>query len=252
MPRLYKLLEGGKGKGTRDSKGDKELGELGKKHNAVLQSARQIFSIAINCLQQLHNIKDGNSMGENLGETVENYKMQLGKYHKILLSEGADRSELFSETVMLEHKKKLMNAKDENNLENIIEVLLSLRVNALQISPELRKNLVYELIRNDIFLITGRKNNQFLLELLAMSSNALKHALCALISVISSTFKGVEYLVENDTGVLQKIVEVPTESSVDHEGTRGWQRNPALLCGHLTEDEHKGRPCRSLVATQAH
>ena len=30
------------------------------------------------------------------------------------------------------------------NPENIIEVLLSLRVNALQISPELRKNLVYE------------------------------------------------------------------------------------------------------------
>ena len=35
----------------------------------------------------------------------------------------------------------------------MIEVLLSLRVNALQIAPELRKNLVYELIRNDIFNI---------------------------------------------------------------------------------------------------
>jgi len=211
VPRLYRVFEADKPKAAREKKLEKDHTELGKKHNAILQSARQIFSIAINCLQQLHNIKDGNSMGENLGETIENYKVQLGKYHKILLSEGADRSELFSFVVMMEHKKKLINAKDENNLENIIEVLLSLRVNALQISPELRKNLVYELIRNDIFLITAKKNNQFVLELLAISSHALKHALCALISVIASTLKGVEYLVENDHSVLQKIIDVLKE-----------------------------------------
>lgn len=222
---MYRMMEADKPKTAREKKIEKELGELSKKHNAVLQSARQIFSIAINCLQQLHNIKDGNSMGENLGETIENYKVQLGKYHKILLSEGADRSELFSEAVMMEHKKKLITAKDENNLENIIEVLLSLRVNALQISPELRKNLVYELIRNDIFLITAKKNNTFILELLSISSHALKHALCALISVIASTYKGVEYLVENDHSVLQKIIDVIVSSCltyVDLEGTRGW------------------------------
>jgi len=225
VPRMYRMMEADKPKTAREKKIEKELGELSKKHNAVLQSARQIFSIAINCLQQLHNIKDGNSMGENLGETIENYKVQLGKYHKILLSEGADRSELFSEAVMMEHKKKLITAKDENNLENIIEVLLSLRVNALQISPELRKNLVYELIRNDIFLITAKKNNTFILELLSISSHALKHALCALISVIASTYKGVEYLVENDHSVLQKIIDVIVSSCltyVDLEGTRGW------------------------------
>jgi len=39
-------------------------------------------------------------------------------------------------------------------VENVIEVLLSLRVNALQISPEMRRSLVAELIKNDMFLIT--------------------------------------------------------------------------------------------------
>ena len=240
VPRLYKLLDGDKSKGGASKKADKELSELSKKNNAVLQSARQIFSIAINCLQQLHNIKDGNSMGENLGETIENYKVQLGKYHKILLSEGADRSELFSETVMMEHKKKLIAAKDENNLENIIEVLLSLRVNALQISPELRKNLVYELIRNDIFLINAKKNNTFILELLAMSSHALKHALCALISVIASTLKGVEYLVENDQAVMQKIIDVSFEhiTIIDSERARRWQCNTKVLHSHPPKNEH--------------
>ena len=147
-------------------------------------------------------------MGENLGETIDNYKIQLGKYHKILLSDGADRSELFSEAVMIEHKNKLIKAKEENNLENIIEVLLSLRVNALQISPELRKNLVYELIRNDIFQISSKKNNKFIEDLLSINSHALRHAICALVSVIVSTYKGVEYITQVDLTVLQKIIDV--------------------------------------------
>lgn len=71
-------------------------------------------------------------MTDNLGETIDNYKIQLGKYNQILSTEGkCDRSELFSEAVMNEHKNKLIQAKVENNYKNIVEVLLSLRVNAL-------------------------------------------------------------------------------------------------------------------------
>ena len=105
---------------------------------------------------------------------------------------------MFSEAVMNEHKNKLISAKVENNCKAIIEVLLSLRVNALQISPELRKNLVYELIRNDVFLLTTRVKNQFLMDLLDWNHKGLRHALLALVSVIVSTLKGVEYLVSND------------------------------------------------------
>lgn len=54
---------------------------------------------------------------------------------------------------MYDHKHRIIRAKQEGNVENIIEVLLSLRVNALQISPELRSNLVSELIKSDIFMI---------------------------------------------------------------------------------------------------
>lgn len=75
-------------KEAKESKKEGALKELQRQHSSVLQSARQIFSIAINCLQQLHNIKDGNSMTDNLGETIDNYKNQLGKYHTILTTEG--------------------------------------------------------------------------------------------------------------------------------------------------------------------
>ena len=101
-----------------------------------------------------------------------------------------------------------MKAKDENNVENIIEVLLSLRVNALQISPELRRNLVTELIKNDMFLITQNKNNSFVMDLLNINSHGLKHAICALISVIASTIKGVDYLTQVDLAITEKVIEI--------------------------------------------
>ncbi len=80
---------------------------LEKKHKNILQCARQIFSIVINCLQQLHNIKDGNQASENLGETIENYKAQIGKYTKIINNDEWDeKTEFMNQQVMLDHKKK--------------------------------------------------------------------------------------------------------------------------------------------------
>jgi len=117
---------------------------------------------------------------------------------------------------MLEHKKKLISAKEEKNNENIIEVLLSLRVNALQISPELRKNLVYELIRNDVLNIEEAKENSFVLDLLNVHAYNLKHATLSLISIIAATFKGVEYLMSNGSSILEKIIEVKSFTPIKY------------------------------------
>jgi hypothetical protein len=83
-------------------------------------------------------------------------------------------------------------------------------VNALQISPELRKNLVYELIRNDVFLLNTRVKNDFLMELMdvARKTPALCHALLALLSVIVSTLKGVEYIVTNGFQIIIRVIEI--------------------------------------------
>ena len=123
FPRLYRFYEKDFVKTAKEERLEAELKELTKKQSTAMQSGRQIFSIAINCLQQLHNIKDivaergqsgaGNSMTDNLGETIENYKIQLGRYNKFLFSEGSsERSELFIEAVMSVHKGKLIKAKE--------------------------------------------------------------------------------------------------------------------------------------------
>ena len=90
----------------------------------------------------------------------------------------------------------------------IIEVLLSIRVNALQISPELRKNLVYEILRNDVFLLQTRAKNQFLLEMLSMKHKSLLHALLSMISIVVSTLKGVEYLLGNDQMIIIALIQL--------------------------------------------
>jgi hypothetical protein len=54
----------------------------------VLQAGRQIFAVSINLLQIIHNIKDGNQKYDSVSDTIENYKIQLGKNHKIIINEG--------------------------------------------------------------------------------------------------------------------------------------------------------------------
>jgi len=82
----------------------------------------------------------------------------------VIINEGKpEGNELITETVMMDHKTKLFKFYQDRNIDGMIEVLLSLRVNALQIAPELRKNLVYELIRNDIFNITGSEKFDFII-----------------------------------------------------------------------------------------
>lgn len=57
-PTLNTLWRPENEKESKEAEKEKDLKELQRQHSSVLQSARQIFSIAINCLQQLHNIKD--------------------------------------------------------------------------------------------------------------------------------------------------------------------------------------------------
>lgn len=56
----------------------------------------------------------------------------MGKYHKVIINEGKpEGNELITEQVMHEHKSKLIKNYMEKNIDGMIEVLLSLRVNAL-------------------------------------------------------------------------------------------------------------------------
>ena len=84
-------------------------------------------------------------------------------------------------------------------------------MNALQIAPELRRNLVNELIRRDIFKIYETERFDFVLEILNIKNRALRHAMTSLISVICSSPKGVDYITYNsnyENPILQKVFKI--------------------------------------------
>jgi len=72
--------------------------------------------VAVGCLKNLEELKDGGPTG-GLAETIDNFKVQLGKYHQILLLElkhdQNNQNLRISAKVLKEHKSKLLRAKDD-------------------------------------------------------------------------------------------------------------------------------------------
>lgn len=86
-PKMLQLFKNTSTKTKKEGVLEKEAKANNKKYQQVLQAGRQIFSVSINILQLLNSLKEV-SKHENIAETIENYKIQLGKHHKIIINEG--------------------------------------------------------------------------------------------------------------------------------------------------------------------
>ena len=192
---------------------------MDKKRQILLQFSRQIYSLIISYIkefQDIKNILDTSELTEENRKKVEDYnskvnyyKLQIGKYNQILIDDTWNsKTELINKEIILEHKNSLNIAKNNNDNIKIMEILLSLRLIALQTVPDLRKNLINELITNDILYITETKNNFFINELLNIHSYQIRHSILCIISIISSTYEGVNYLLSNNYSILEKIIEI--------------------------------------------
>ena len=192
---------------------------LDKKRQILLQFSRQIYSIIISYIrdfQDIKNVLDVQELTEENRKKVEEYnskinyyKFHIGKYNQILLdNDWSTKTELINKEIILEHKNNLNTAKNNNDKIKIMEILLSLRLYSLQTIPELRKDLINELIMNDILYITEPKNNFFTNELLNFHSYQIRHSILSVISIISSTYDGVNYLLTNNFSILEKIIEI--------------------------------------------
>ena len=57
------------------------------------------------------SINDSKKIPNDLKETIQNYKGQVGRYNKIVMSDEWDeKTELMTQAVLVEHKKKLIQA----------------------------------------------------------------------------------------------------------------------------------------------
>lgn len=185
----------------------------------MLQCARQIYAIIISYIRDFQDIKnildisqlteENKKKTEEYNAKIDYYKTQVGKYSLILMSDEWDeKTELINNVIILEHKYKLSEAKKNQDNIRIMETLLSLRLNALQTNPDLRKNFIDELIKNDILFIQETKNNYFINDLLNIHSYQIRHSILSVLSIIASTYNGVNYLLANNFDILKKVIEI--------------------------------------------
>ena len=179
------------------------------KYRSILSCARHMFSIAINCVENFISLKDGQKKVEDLDVDIQNYKKEIGKYHKIIMSDSwTNENIVINGAIIEEHKKKFKAALDSNNKQDIIEVLLSLRVNALQTNPDLRTNFVDDLIKYDILNITETKSNDTVIKILNNQEYNIRNAMMSVLSIIVSKSEGIEYIVSQGEQIIKKVIQI--------------------------------------------
>ena len=177
------------------------------KYRSILSCARHMFSIAITCVEDFISLKEGKKKIEDLDIDIQNYKKEIGKYHKIIMSDSwTNENIVINGAIIEEHKKKFKSALESKNKHDIIEVLLSLRVNALQTNPDLRTNFVDDLIKYDILNIAEPKSNQTVIDILNNQEYNIRNAMMSIISIIVSKFEGVQYIISQGEQIIKKII----------------------------------------------
>lgn len=105
---------------------------------------------------------------------------------------------------MTQSKKELLQSVQGKDDEGVIDALLTVRVKALQVLPGERESYINNLISVDIFDLKG--NNNIITDLLKTDNVQVKHAVTSVMSILSSTEKGIKYLVEDRENTLVPAV----------------------------------------------
>ena len=67
-----------------------------------------MFSIAISCVENFIALKDGKKKVDELDNDIQNFKKEIGKYHKIIMSDSwTNDNDLINGAIIEEHKKNL-------------------------------------------------------------------------------------------------------------------------------------------------
>ena len=86
-PRLYTLIKNSSVKSRREINLEKHSRLLAKNYSQVLSAGNHVFGVTVSLLQLLSSLKE--SSKPELAEAIETYKLQLSRYHKVLVNEGS-------------------------------------------------------------------------------------------------------------------------------------------------------------------
>ena len=206
LPRIYSFAEGDKPRAAKEAVMEKQLKGLEKNYNVVVQTGRQLFAITVDTVERLAAMDDRNP-GEK-GST-DQYKAQLSKFHKILMSDasvsGEDGHAWFNEANLTEVRTTVSKALKSKEYTQVLEQLITLRANALSVLSKHRRKIDDQMIKNDVF--SGNA-----LSLLRVKNHEVKTSALALVSMLASTGKGVAYVLSpRADSTVQALVEIMSE-----------------------------------------
>lgn len=207
LPRLYSLAEADKPRAAKEAVLEKQLKALDKNYAVVVQTGRQLLTMALDMSERLED-----------REISGRYKAQLGKFHKILVSDavidGEDGYIWFNEANLTEVRAAVAKSMRSKDYSQVNEVLKTLRMTALSVLSKHRRKIVDQMIKNDVL-----SSNP--LALLKVKQRELKINALALVSMLASTGKGVAYLLSpRADSVVQALVEALGEEEAGSVGQR--------------------------------
>lgn len=132
----------------------------------------------------------------------------LNRYNTIIVSEGKIKNpKILSDSELKNKKNQMNNSMKTNDRKTIVNILLSIRVHAIELPKQLRKELVEKLISIDFI---DAEEEEGCLNLLDSSKLNEKNSIISLLSIIVGDTDGVRYLTRDlkEFNLIQKIWKV--------------------------------------------
>lgn len=201
LPRIYSLAQTDRAKSARENVLEKQTKSLEKNYTVVLQAGKQMLALAIDAVQKLKAF----NKTPLIQETLESYNNQLTKFHKIFMSvTSIDETEainILTETNLQEVKSNLLAALKKKDSSSILEQLRLIRNAALSIQAKNRRKTVDLFIKVDIL-------GNHTLNLLRLGEPPITQQTLAIISILSSTARGVSYTLQGREGIIQEMLKI--------------------------------------------
>lgn len=143
-----------------------------------------------------------------MDKNLSDFKIMLNRYNTIIVSEGKIKHpKILSDGELKNKKNQLNNSLKANDKKIIIDILLSIRIQAIELPKQSRKELVEKLINIDFI---DAEEEEGCLNLLDSSKLNEKNAIISLLSIIVGDTDGVRYLTRDlkEFKLIQKIWKV--------------------------------------------
>ena len=126
-------------------------------------------------------------------EKLQNYKLNLTKFHSIVLGNTEKKEEINIETIK-KAKQEIFEKIEKERVKLMVEHFLEIRLGLLRGKVENRKESIKNLIEIDVLRIKEEEKFESFNKILELNDHILNTCLYSLTAMIGSCEEGISYL----------------------------------------------------------